>query len=334
MTKLVVGGVVLLATVALAEVPESTSAGTPLFRRDVSAIQMLVNNGFKAGAVNADGLVVITPSSDPLEAIGAAAAEWSGVGSARIGFLPAQQTSLSNDPSDGNFVLTIQDTPENRSIVGSYLAITVYQYSADGTITDSDVIFNPSVVQSGVLYPFSTDGEIGSYDLQSLVAHELGHSLGSSHSPVISATMFQAQTPFATYIVAAAATVHRVLSADDIAFATTRYPAAGAQVGSISGGVVFMSGSPVLGALVVALDPTTGITIGGLSSLSDGTYRLSSVPPGSYFVYAQPANGPVTAANMAGVPNMSQANVNFRVTFAGGNATPSAIPVTTPSIEA
>jgi uncharacterized protein (TIGR03437 family) len=323
---LLAGGALLVA-VALAEIPNTTSAGIPLFRTDGSAIQMLVNNSFKAGATNSDGRVVITSSSDPLKAIAAAAAEWSGIGGALVNFLPAQSTTLSNDPSDGNFVLTIQDTAENRSIVGGYLAMTMYSYSLSGAITDSDVIFSPSVIQNGVFYPFSTDHESSSYDLQSLVAHELGHSLGSSHSPVIGATMFQSQGAFSPYITVAEATAHQALSPDDIAFATTRYPAPGAQaqVGSISGTVAFTSGSPVLGALIVALDPTTGITIGGLSSLSDGTYLLPSVPPGTYSVYAQPANGPVMVSNLSGVPNMSKANASFRVTFAGGNATPSAI---------
>ena len=329
MTKLAAGGIALLAAVALAEIPGSTSTGIPLFRRDVSAIQMLVNNGFTAGATNADGRVVITATSNPLQAIGAAAAQWSGIASALINFLPAQRTALNNNPSDGNFVLTIEDTPENRSVVGSFLAITVYQYASDGTITDSDIIFNPNLVESGVLYPFSTDQETGTYDLQSVMAHELGHTLGSSHSPVIGATMFQGQTGFSAYATAAEATVHQKLSADDVAFATTRYPApsAQAQLGSIAGKVALTSGGPVPGALVVAVDPTTGITIGGLASLTDGSYQLSSIPPGTYFVYAQPANGPVMTSNLSGVPNISQANANFRVTFAGGNATPSAIPL-------
>ena len=48
----------------------------------------------------------------------------------------------------------------------------------------------------GVLYPFSTDHSNLSFDLQSLLAHELGHSLGATHSPVIGATMFQTQDYF------------------------------------------------------------------------------------------------------------------------------------------
>jgi hypothetical protein len=330
MTKMVACLAALLATAALAEIPEMTSAGIPLFRTDASAIQMLLNTSIKAGATNADGKTMITAGSDPAQAIAAAAAEWSGIPSALINFLPARSTSLTNNPSDGNFVLTIQDTPANRSVVGSFLAITLYSFSNDGSILDSDIVFNPSVVQNGVFYPLSTDHSNGSYDLQALVAHELGHSLGSTHSPVISATMFQSQGAFSAYNTVLEATLHQVLSADDVAFATTRYPAPGAaaQLGSIAGKVAFSTGGAVAGALLVAVNPASGTTIGGLASTTDGSYRLDSLPPGSYFVYAQPANGPVAKVNISGVPNTNAMNTNFRVTFAGGNTAPSAVPVT------
>ena len=330
MTKLAAGIAAVLAVAAWASISEVTNTGIPLFRTDASAIQVLLNTSLKAGATNADGKTMITAGSDPSSAVTAAAAEWSAIPSALINFLAVQSTTLSNDPSDGRFVLTIQDTPANRSVVGSFLAITLYRFNNDGTITDSDVVFNPSVVQSGVLYPLSTDHSNGSYDLQSLVAHELGHSLGATHSPVISATMFQSQGSFSAFNTVTEVTLHQALWADEVAFATTRYPGPGApaQLGSIAGKVAFSTGSAVMGALVLAVDPAKGTTIGGLASLTDGTYHLDSLPPGSYLVYAQPANGPVARTNISGVPNVNLANASFRVTFAGGNASPSAVPVT------
>jgi uncharacterized protein (TIGR03437 family) len=330
MRKLAAGMAVLAAVAAWASIPEMTNWGLPLYRTDASAIQVLLNTSFKAGETNGDGRTIITPGSDPMQALTAATAQWSAIPSALVNFLPVESTTLTNNPSDGKFVVTIQDTPANRSVVGSALAITSYVYYDDGTISDSDVIFNPSLSVSGVYYPFSTDHSNGSYDLQSIFAHELGHSLGTTHPPVISATMFQAQGSFSPYNTVAEVTLHQVLSADDVAFATSRYPAPGvvAGLGSIAGTVAFSTGGAVLGAMVIAVDPAAGTTIGGLASMSDGSYRLVAVPPGSYVVYAQPANGPVTRTNLTGVPNTGLLNSNFRVTFAGGNATPSSVPVT------
>jgi len=330
MTRSAVGIAILTSIAAWAAISEMTNAGIPLFRTDSSAIQVLLNAGFKAGATNADGKTVVTAGSDPMQATSAATAEWNRISSALINFLPVQSTTLGNDPKDGKFVVTIQDTDSNRSLVGGALAVTYYSYYDDGSIFDSDILFNPNLTVSGVFYPFSTDHSTGTFDLQSVIAHELGHSLGATHSPVISATMFQSEPGFSTSVSVAEATLHQTLSADEVSFATTRYPAPGAaaQFGSIAGKVAFSTGSAVKGALVVAVDPSAGTTIGGLASTSDGSYRLDAVPPGSYLVYAQPANGPMMPANVTGVPNTSQMNLSFRVTFSGGNAAPGAVPVT------
>jgi len=329
MTRPVVGLAVLLAVAAWASISETTNAGIPLFRTDASAIQVLLNTSFQPGATNADGRTVITPGSDPAQAIAAAAAEWSGISGALINFLPVQSTTLGS-LNDGKYVVTIQDTPSNRSVVGASLAVTSYWYDNDGTINDSDILLNPNLTVGGVFCPFSTDHSNGSFDLQSVLVHEMGHALGATHSVVIGATMFQSQGEFSPYVTAAGATLHQALSADDVSFATTRYPAppAAAQFGSIAGKVAFSTGGVVAGALVVAVDPSAGTTIGGLAGTSDGSYRLNAVPPGSYLVYAQPANGPVIGTSFTGVPNLNLLNTSFRVTFAGGNATPSSVPVT------
>ena len=330
MTRPAVAGLTVLGTVAAwASISEMTGAGIPLFRPDSSAIQVLLNTSFQAGATNADGHTVVTSGSNPLQALTAATAQWNRIPSALIDFLPVQSTVLSN-ANDGKFVVTIQDTASNRSAVGPSLAITSYWYYDDGTITDSDILFNPNLTIGGVLYPFSTDHSLGSFDLQSVLAHELGHSLGAIHTPVIGATMFQSQSAFLSYISVAEATLHQALSADDVSFATIRYPAptAAAQFGWIAGKVAFSTGAAVAGALVVAVDPAAGTTVGGLASTSDGSYRLDGVLPGNYLVYAQPANGPMMTASLTGVPNTSQVNTYFRTTFAGGNAAPNSVPVT------
>ena len=321
--------ILAVALPANAYIREVNAGGTPISRSDAGSIQVLVNGSMTAGQTNADGKVMITASSNPFQAVASAAGEWSQIGTAAVVFAPPQPTTLSNNPSDGKYVVTIEDTPSNRSIVGSALAVTLFSYNSNAIITDSDIIFNPNVVIGGQFTPFSTNQAAGTIDLQSVLAHEMGHSLGSDHSPVISATMFYAQPACGQFFTTAECTLHQTLSADDIAFATAAYPAsnAAAQTGKITGTVALSSGAPVAGALVIAVDPVKGTTIGGLASLTDGSYTLSPVPPGSYQVYAQPLNGPTTAANLA-TPGINGANTSFRTTFAGSNASPSTVLVT------
>ncbi|HLK47755.1 MAG TPA: carboxypeptidase regulatory-like domain-containing protein, partial [Bryobacteraceae bacterium] len=315
-----------LAYQSAAYTRNATAAGIPLFRPDASSIQVLVNGSMQAGATNAQGAVVITAGSNPMQAVMAAVGEWTQAGSAAINFATPLPTTLSNDPNDGKFVVTIEDNATNRSIVGSALAVTLYSYGGNGAIADSDIIFNPDVLISGQLTPFATDHSQGAVDLQSVLAHELGHSLGANHSPVISATMFQAQPACSRFASLAECTAHQLLSPDDIAFANAAYPGTGAgQFGTISGTVTTAAGA-ISGGLVVAVNPATGATVSGITG-ADGSYAIHGVPPGSYEVYAQPANGPVGTANLSGLPGINNAVTTFRTTFAGGNQSPATFTV-------
>ena len=313
---------------ALAYVRNPVPSATKLFRPDAMNIQFLLNGSMHPGFTNNDGNVILTASSNVTGALTAAEATWASIPTTAVGFLPLLPTTTDNDPTDGKHVITITDTAANRSTVGQFLAITLYRFRSDGTILDTDIIFNPKGTDSsGNVVSFSTDHAPGTYDLRSVVMHEMGHALGANHSGVIGATMYQNMLPFASFSTAAEATLSSTPGSDDIAFLTNTYPAPGAaaQLGSIAGTVSFQGGGPVLGALVNAIDPSTGIAIGGLSSLTDGTYTIASVPPGNYQVYAQPLNGPVMPANL----NLTATQVTgaFRTTFSGGNASPAVVGV-------
>jgi hypothetical protein len=62
-----------------------------------------------------------------------------------------------------------------------------------GQILDADIYFNPSGSQVAFATPQALAVNPKAYDLESVLTHELGHSLGFSHSAVWSAMMF----PFA-----------------------------------------------------------------------------------------------------------------------------------------
>ncbi len=293
----------------------TTPTGIPLHRTDAASVQYLVNQSTAAGMTNADGNLVITPDSDPMTALQAAATTWSSVPTAAVSFLPLQTTSAVNDRTDNRHVIVFLDTPDNRSVVGSALAVTVASFYSDGSIVDADIIFNPTVTFSTTLAP-------NTYDLQSVATHEMGHALGANHSGLLSATMFygmQAQIDSAS-----------ALSADDVAFVTSAYPGPGSadSYGVISGTVSLTTGQPVLGAFLVAADPVTGITVGGFSSLADGTYSFQ-VPRGSYLLYAEPLNGEVLPQNLYLTSvQIGQVNTSFQTTFAGGIASPQLVDVT------
>ena len=281
----------------------TTSTGAALHRTDAASIQYLVNQSTAAGMTNADGNVIITADSDPMKALQGAAIAWSSVATAAVGFLPLQTTAAVNDRVDARHVIVFLDTPETRSVVGSALAVTLVSFFSDGSIVDADILFNPTITFSTTLAP-------NTYDLQSVATHEMGHALGANHSGVLSATMF--------YGVQAQTNSPSALSADDVAFVTSAYPGPGStdSYGVISGTVSLTTGQPVLGAFLVAADPVTGVTVGGFSSLTDGTYSFK-VPRGSYLLYAEPLNAEVLPGNLylTNAQN-GQVNTSFQTTFA------------------
>jgi hypothetical protein len=82
---------------------------------------------------------------------------------------------------------------------GSCLAITALVLQSGQVIVETDISFNNS-------YSWKTDGT--DYDVQSVAAHELGHSLGIHHTEVTS-------TPRPTMYASYFGTTGRTLETDD-----------------------------------------------------------------------------------------------------------------------
>jgi uncharacterized protein (TIGR03437 family) len=295
------------AATALAFMPDPLD-GPPHHRTDFSGIQLAVSQNIAAGITNGDGTVWITADSAPADAINGAIAAWNGVATTSARFLPVQSTSSPYNIQDSVNQIVFSDDAFTRALTGGILAATgIYAY-LDGTIIDTDIFFSPT-------YQFSTTQAAGTYDLQSVLTHELGHALGSNHTNILSATMYRAT---------GVQDIHeQTLSADDIAFVSTLYPSsAGNGYGIISGGAT-VSGAPLLGGVLTAVDPNTGITIGGYTSVTDGTFSMQ-VPPGNYYVYAEPA---VNLGLYLATPQTTVIFTSFESAFAGGNSTPTYLPV-------
>ncbi|OLC34525.1 MAG: hypothetical protein AUH28_08990 [Acidobacteria bacterium 13_1_40CM_56_16] len=187
-----------------------------------------------------------------------------------------------------------------------------------GQILDADIYFNPSDSNTSYATPQALAANPKAYDLESLLTHELGHSLGFSHSAVWSAIMFPFAPAPGTFSGMRPTTQQpdAPLGDDDRTGLRALYPdpADVVHVGSISGRIfpanpLALSASPpgvsgVFGAQVVAVDATSGAvvgaTLGGWSCTApgpaqfDGTYEIDGLAVGhSYTVYAEALNGAV-----------------------------------------
>lgn len=199
-----------------------------------------------------------------------------------------------------------------------------------GQIIDADIYFRNDG-QATFATPGALASTPGAYDLESLLAHELGHVFGLDHSGVWRAIMFPFAPPPGTFLGQrpSVTSPDAPLADDDRAGLRSLYPdpADAVDIGYISGRVLpanpfaladFPSTSPgkyvtgMVGAQVVAVDAASGsviaATVGGWTCNPatsivqfDGSYSLGPLPVGhSYIIYAEPFVGPVQASDIAG----------------------------------
>jgi hypothetical protein len=98
-------------------------------------------------------------------AIQAAMAAWSAVPGADFQFVYAGSTTRSGLSYDGHNVCSFGDLGTDGS-----LAVNSYWFYSDGTMVESDVLYNTN-------YLWSVTGAADRFDVQSVAAHELGHAL-------------------------------------------------------------------------------------------------------------------------------------------------------------
>lgn len=164
------------------------------------------------------------------------------------------------------------------------VAVTPVFFFSNGRIADADILYN------GGDFLFTTDGTGGSYDVQDVGTHELGHLIGFDHAGSAGATMYPFVDP--TTI------LHRSLSMDDVTGLRTAFPSG--SFGSITGVVRRQSdNSPVSGAHVVALAANGRPASAGLTDAL-GAFTLGGLDTGTYTVYANPLDEPIDAANLGG----------------------------------
>lgn len=185
-----------------------------------------------------------------------------------------------------------------------------------GQILDADIYFSPGDPNTSFATPQALPASPKAYDLESVLTHELGHSLGFGHSAVWNAMMYP-YAPAPGTISGTRPTAQQPdapLGDDDRTGLRVLYPDPTDTLhqGSIMGKItpanpLALPASPpgvtgVFGAQVVAVDNATGAvigaTLGGWSCAAsgptqfDGTYQIIGLPVGSsYTVYAEALNG-------------------------------------------
>jgi hypothetical protein len=308
-------------------------------------------------ALNTNPVTIVTQNQTPSgqvaeigQAIAQSMAVWSGVTGTSLvpaTFAPLTQTTTPNAcGSDGVYSICFDQadaafTPGvlafTRVIVTDRVGLQVGSSPVAtevGQILDADIYFNPSGSQVAFATPQALSTNPTAYDLESVLTHELGHSLGFSHSAVWSAMMF----PFAPApgtISGERPTTQQPdapLGDDDRTGLRVLYPNAADTVhqGSIRGQIfpanpLALPASPpgvmgVFGTHVVAVDTSSGAvmgaTMGGWSCAApgpaqfDGTYEIDGLVVGSsYTVYAEALDGAVDPSQVSDAINSLCRNV-------------------------
>jgi len=229
----------------------------------------------------------IKPKSDVLGAVHRALNSWSHA--ANIKFVEVSSKNQSVSPStggDGVSLITVAGTDENLGLFanGNATARTRVFYDSDtGQISEADIVLNPyPYSEAGAPLQFSTDGTPGTYDLESTLAHEIGHLLGLTHSHVIGATMQATQALNGTY--GAPATTERSLSAADVTAVLSLYGTRD-KTGSIDGRILRSIGGsfvPESAAHVWIEDLDNGKVIASSVTNASGRFAVNGLPAGSY----------------------------------------------------
>ena len=268
------------------------SSNTIQVRWPTSTITIALSSSLSAPQQN------IKVGSDVIGAVRRALDHWREAANIRFSVVSSDVQSISapGTRGDGVSLITVAHTAENAApFNGSGVEMPgrarIFS-TVGGTIAEADIVLNPGQF-------FSSDGTVGTYDLEATFTHEIGHLLGLEHSAVLGATMQPRQGKNGIYNLSSIS--QRSLSEDDRAGVRAIYGARlGAGVrGAIAGIINFSSGAPVFGANVWAEEVSTGRVSASNITLASGSYRIEGLLPGNYRVFAQPLGGAVFASEIA-----------------------------------
>lgn len=195
-----------------------------------------------------------------------------------------QNVSSAGNSGDGVSLLTIAGSSENLLFLGKdesgLPAATRVFFDRKGNITEADIVLNPTE-------QFSTDGTFGTFDLESVLVHEIGHLLGLTHVELPGATMHDSVPRNGLYGLAYLRS--RTLSEIDVAMVRELYGESSGTLdccGSVIGAVTMPNGRPARGIEVFLESADSGRVFGQAKTDNTGKVNFSSVPIGNYRIAA------------------------------------------------
>ncbi len=228
----------------------------------------------------------IKPDSDVKNAVRRSLLKWETAANIKFEVVWSDKQTISPKGriGDGVSLLTIAQTPENLILFSQNPeenpAQTRVFYNKKGFITEADIVLNP-------YQQFSTDGSIGTYDLETTISHEIGHLLGLEHSPVLGALMYAHYAKNNSFSVNR--NYNKQLDLSDVTALRSLYGANSEDedcCGSISGKIIYENTSTT-GKIVWAENAETGQIVAQTVIAGDGNYLMNGLSPGKYRVFCQ-----------------------------------------------
>jgi hypothetical protein len=261
---------------------------------------------------------------------------WQNVPTATVSASFVGFTSAEPDEEDNQNTLGFSSRPDLARVLGS---TSFFIDDTSGEILEADIFFNST-------FPWSvaSAGETGKFDLESIILHETGHLFGLGHSAIGETELLAgggrrviaAESVLFPIAFSPGNISDRTPRADDVAGLSELYPRSGTAgtTGSMSG-IVTKNGQGVLGAHVVAFNPTTGKLVGNFTVDKQGHVTISRLAPGPYIVRVEPIDDADLDSffDDSVIPDV---DINFRVAYcrnfvvvpAGGGSQPFEVKVT------